>query len=371
MKKLLCLLAVSTMVLPTFAKTPNPLCNGVEDSEFSQGDGGKSSPYLICNESQYRRLINESELFSKHFELGRDINFANNVVPPIGNYNEPFTGGFDGAHHTLSNIKLGDELPYSYLGLFARLDNARVKNLLIDHIDNLQSDNWAGNWRGAIAGLASSSHLINIHITHATLYAPDYAGGVVGEAENTHFFNVSFSGKLQMHFGSNAVGGIVGSAEKSSLQHVYSDIKMDNSSNNPWGTSQIGGLVGRLIDSSLSDATALGRIQLIRPANGPRLFGGLVGYVTSSRVVRALAAVDMNTIKAEYMGGALGLVANSRIDNVYFDKTVAGFDFDAAGFGFDTDSLQVAKFWQVRGFSDNHWLLNDGQYPTLKKGDER
>lgn len=366
MKTVLTLLAAATFSVPLYAASPNPLCNGVIESEFTQGDGSNASPYLICNENQYRRLINESELWSKYFELGQDIDFNHSRVNPIANFDMPFTGSFDGANHTLSSITLGGDEPTSDLGLFARLKYATITNLNIDNIDNLSTSNWAGLNRGALAGSAEYAKVTNVHVTHASLYAPDHAGGFVGEVKFSNFFNISFAGKLRMHFGSDAVGGLVGLARDSSFQQVVSDAEMDNPDINPTGTSLIGGLIGSLLDSSVSDGIALGRISLVRKIRGPQFFGGLMGGCVRSRVVRTLAAVDMHSLKLSPMGGAIAYDYQCTTDNIYFDKDIAGIDFSATGLGYDTATLKTASFWKDRNFPENYWKIIDGQYPLLK-----
>lgn len=362
MKKISITLLATCLIWPAFAKLPSPLCEGVNGPEFTEGDGSTAHPYLLCNPAQMTKLAEESDLWSKSFDMGRDISFKDLAFKPISTWSHAYSGHFNGQGYTLSDIVLDDWRISPSLSVFPRINHADIRNL---NIDNFKITDWSGT-SGTLAGTSFYSNIINVHATHIDSKAPDRSGGLIGHALHSTLFNVSVSGKLTMHFGTDASGGVIGLAENTTLRHVSASVWMENGSNDPFGTSDVGGIVGWLRDSDLSDAIAIGKISFVGFGEGPRFFGGICGSVTGSRVVRAVAVVDMNTVKAEHMGGALGAVSRSTIDNVYFDKEVTGFDFDAAGSGFNTDILKTAEFWHDRGFSESNWVINEGQYPALK-----
>lgn len=366
MKKLLCLLAASSMMLPTFAKSPNPLCNGIEDSEFSIGDGSREAPFLLCNTAQFQHIANDESLWRKDYELGQDLSFKEVPFKPIGKYDIGYQGHFNGHGYTMSNITINDPTISSHLGVFARIDYAEIKNL---NINNFHITDWPYKSSGALAGEAHYSQVVNVHARNIKSKAPDDSGGLVGKAIYSHLFNVSASGYLETHFGSGYVGGLVGNTRGSSIQLAYTNIFIENLSRDPYGTKFIGGLVGYLRESKVTDAYALGKITLVNQPHSnhfSRYFGGITGAIYQSQLIRTFAAVNMENLVIPSMGGAVGELFSSTVDNVYFDKEVAGISFSSAGDGLTTEKMKTSAHWLSKGFSTKYWLIKEGVYPTLK-----
>lgn len=72
-------------------------------SKFSAGDGTKNNPYIIDNNSDFKKLCSSSEYWtsSHHYKLNRDLNLSSENPSQILN----FEGTFDGNGHTISNLK--------------------------------------------------------------------------------------------------------------------------------------------------------------------------------------------------------------------------------------------------------------------------
>lgn len=362
MKKWIWLSLCVLLPFAIFGKTSSPTCLGLNDDRFPEGDGSSLSPYLICNESQFRRLSDESELLDKHFKLGSDIRFTNSLYK-IGTHSYPYTGHFDGNHYTLSAIKIvrkGDEL-ISNMGLFASIQNAQISNLMINDL-NIPD---AGIYVGGLAGSSINSVIFNVHIKNITMNAPDYSGGLIGEANNSTLFNCSTQGKLNNHFGTDGSGGLIGIAFRTSIKHSFSKIIINNKSENPFGVSAIGGLVGDMIFGEMEDVYAIGSIEYTSRRDGPKGVGGLIGYASSTKVDKAYAAVRLN-ITAVHKGGAIGFKGVSLLNNVYWDYEVAGIHFGDGGEPLDTTTMQTPDFWLNQAFDPSQWILVKGQYPTLR-----
>lgn len=78
-------------------------------SKYSGGTGEPNDPYLINTAEQMNEIglsVNWDD-WDKHFKLMADINLADYTGTEfniIGNYDNPFTGVFDGNDHTISNF---------------------------------------------------------------------------------------------------------------------------------------------------------------------------------------------------------------------------------------------------------------------------
>lgn len=119
--------------------------DGTSATGFRFGDGTSASPYLITNAKQLSYLaeqVNNGESYDgKYFELISDIDLNNLEWTPIGDYQNPFAGVFNGAGHTIANAKISlpTSLPTSVTsyGIFGSIGNGTNKTT----IKNLQLDN--------------------------------------------------------------------------------------------------------------------------------------------------------------------------------------------------------------------------------------
>ncbi|NIQ99301.1 MAG: hypothetical protein GTN78_03760, partial [Gemmatimonadales bacterium] len=72
---------------------------------YGGGSGTRSDPYLISSSEDLVTLSRHPQDFGSHFRLVRDIDLkeVQTCLSPIGTLMVPFTGRFDGNHHTLEN----------------------------------------------------------------------------------------------------------------------------------------------------------------------------------------------------------------------------------------------------------------------------
>lgn len=343
------------------AKTPDMICESSVDSTFPKGDGSDTSPYVICNEKQFNRLNSEDALLDKDFKLGSNISFTKDTHK-IGTYAKPFTGEFDGAHYTLSSLNIikKEGGGISNMGLFSHIKNARICNLYLDGITIPDG----GNNVGTLAGYSTHSMILNVHVRHIDMFAPDHSGGLIGQAEYSTLFNCSAQGILKNHFGTNGSGGLLGIGYYTDVKHSFSDVVINNDSANPWGVSEIGGLIGFIYFGEVSDVYAAGAIDYRSTRGGPKLVGGLIGNAARSKIDRAYAAVKLN-ITAIYKGGAIGYGASSTNNNVYWDAELASIQFSDGGEPLDTLTMQTPDFWLNQAFDPTQWIFVKGEYPKL------
>ena len=322
MKTRLLLIVLCTAIAhQVLAKAPNPLCKGVSGPDFTEGDGSKQNPYLVCSKAQFIRLYDDAELRRKHFKLGQDIDFHNEEVYPSG----VFSGSFDGRDYTLSSItiKTREDNSNKHLGLFSVLQRADIHHLMINKLTMANWPLWNG---GSLAGESSYSKINSVHVKSLNAFAPDYTGGLIGKALATTLYNVSVEGKMQLHFGSDSVGGIIGHCAHCNIELTSSNIVIDTLDNNQSGISAIGGICGSLDYSRLKDVYTKGSIHLVRDLDfGPNKVGGLIGSSYQSEIVNAYAAVKLDLL-VRAMGGAIGSDYGSLADNLFYDKDVAEYE---------------------------------------------
>ena len=90
---------------------------------------------------------------------------------------------FDGAGHTIKNLKITETYPDSHYGLIGHLYSSGViKNLTIDSAQILLPQEKGENSRGAVlVGIARSGNIVNCHVKNATVSAYQKVGGLVGQ----------------------------------------------------------------------------------------------------------------------------------------------------------------------------------------------
>ena len=109
-----------------------------------KGSGAEDDPYIIENESQLFALASNQLPVNgkKYYQLGNDIEITADNWTPIGNYNRPFNGVFDGAGHVVTGLKSAGTA-YDYIGLFG-YNVGTIKNLTVSGEITKGSNNYAG-----------------------------------------------------------------------------------------------------------------------------------------------------------------------------------------------------------------------------------
>ena len=160
-----------------------------------------------------------------------DENGEPKCFDPIGSYrfDESFKGVLDGQNHTIKNMNqntwaLNNGYYYNDcgMGLFGALEEATIKNLIIDEA----SISGESALCGIVAAVAHNSTFENITVTNSQCADYQYyAGGIVGwvSGDNNNFIqcNVDASTVVGGQWGdfSNSNGGVIGGA--SSTAKIY------------------------------------------------------------------------------------------------------------------------------------------------------
>ena len=202
---------------------------------------------------------------------------------PIGDVTRgTFTGRFDGVGHTITGLTIKpptDTTGEISRGMFAYIDHALVENV------SLKGASVSGlRAVGGIVGSADWSTIRNVsfsgevHGGGTGLY-DNCAGGIVGELKNqSRIENAYNEGTIE---GAGAVGGIVGYVfNNSTVQNVRNAGKV-------LGNRQLGGIAGSVEWSSVRNAVQTGTVEQ-RSGQGDPTVGGVVGLLHDDTVSHAV-----------------------------------------------------------------------------------
>ena len=272
--------------------------------------------------------------------LTADIDLTGKVWTPIGtDYDNSYTGTFDGGGHTITGLTFttNDE----YAGLFGWLNRAgTVKNVVME----------------------------GVQITSHQIYGGSI-GGVVGNSWGT-IENCSVSGSVS---GTVYVGGVVGAQIGGSITGCSSSATVK-------GTVDVGGVAGQTNSSAtLTACYATGNVIIEMAPNKNIAGGGLVGMNAGSSLLACYATGNVTSTGSStgyvHIGGFLG-------DN-YITLTACYWKNNhEQGIGYNRESTGATKVdgsvvtWQKAVDAMNTALQNagsewryelNGALPTLRK----
>ena len=321
-------------------------------------DGGGESGaaedlgYSIQNDGSYtvynaNGLMNVAELVNGgktdiNITLDKNIDLTGKVWTPIGtDYDNSYTGTFDGGGHTITGLTVttNDE----YAGLFGYLGNfgkfGTVKNVVMDGIQ------------------ITCNHRLG------------YAGGVAGYSRGT-IENCSVSGNVS---GTVSVGGVVGAQRDGSITGCSSSATVK-------GTLNVGGVAGQTIfGATLTACYATGNVIIEIDRTQNISGGGLVGFNDGISLLSCYATGNVTSTGSStgyvHIGGFLG-------DNYITVTACYWKNNHEQGIGYNRESTRATKVdgsvvtWQKAVDAMNTALQNAGSewryelkgaLPTLRK----
>lgn len=318
------------------------------------GESGEAEDlgYSIQNDDSYtvynaNGLMNVAELVNGgktdiNITLDKNIDLTGKVWTPIGtDYDNAYTGTFDGGGHTITGLTITTNDQYA--GLFGYLGNfgkfGTVKNVVMDGIQ------------------ITCNHRLG------------YAGGVAGYSRGT-IENCSVSGSVSSTV---SVGGVVGAQWEGSITGCSSSTTVK-------GTVYVGGVVGQTNGGgTLTACYATGNVIIeIAPVNNIS-GGGLVGFNGGNSVRACYATGNVTSTGSStgyvHIGGFLG-------DNYTYLTACYWKNNHEQGIGNNTKSTKATKVdgtdvtWQKAVDAMNRALQNvgskwrykfNGALPTLRK----
>lgn len=300
------------------------------------GSGTEEDPFQVGSEASFQRLSAAQGEWDKHFVLTADLDLEGASLTPIGTWESPFTGVFNGNGRVIRNavIDLPEE---SHLGLFRYVGGGgRICDIGVEGV--------------FIAGYEAIGGLVGINQgTISRCYATGHVegnqviGGLVGwnSGTITACYSTAFIGGT--HYDA---GGLAG-ANDGAISNSFA-------AGTVHGNDGVGGLIGTNW-ATITNCYANGDVS------GETTIGGLAGR-NSGRIANC------------YASGAVGESAGGGLVGHGFAGTTASFwDIDASersgsagGKGLTGEQMRTAHIFQNAGWAGNGWVMADGQdYPRL------
>lgn len=281
------------------------------------------------------------ETLNRKYILMNDIEFTeenNKLFTPIGNYENRFTGVFDGNGHRISGINLnvetadvGIESHIACGGLFGAVYGAEIRNLCVGNITiTVTSLEPLGTSIGMV-GLTGFSKIencssIGINVkSDGNLYA--YVGGIAGVADSSttiencsgSYIAVKAEGDIYA-----IVGGIIGqNSYLSTTKNCYStgDILIISKGDL---FADVGGIVSQTRWAAIENCYSTGSILIKSGGDLGTDVGGIVGVAEQTTIencysTRSFSSLKNGIVEHLYAGGIVGFVNDSAtVSNCYF-----------------------------------------------------
>lgn len=237
----------------------------------------------ISSVEQFIEVTSNSSYLGSTIILKNDLDFGNKTISPIGE-NKFFTGSFRGNGFKIKNLTISPSNIYddNYLGLFAKIDGAKISGLVLDNVkliyENQNQNSPISTKLGLICGYGKNAEISNCAVLDTC---------IVG-SKNTNS-SISF-------------GGIAGELDNSKISLSFSNLKSNIiEENNNKSTHFVGGLVGYLNNSYVTSCYSTSEISfdVNSTINSNIYIGGLAGYslfnTTNSSITNSYFAGKINS----------------------------------------------------------------------------
>ena len=263
----------------------------------------KLTSYMVTTSEQLIAWAEEVRKGNRSLDctLAADITLTEPWTPVGTDYQNPYTGTFDGNNHTIRGLTVTGSNEYA--GLFGYIGSG---------------------------GTVKNVKLVNVQITSDHQYG--YAGGVAGYSRG-NIENCSVSGSVSGNSSSNGtsncVGGVVG-------QQYGGTITECSSSAIVKGANEVGGVAGQTANATLTACYATGDVTAERDPQNNTYAGGVVGYNGASTLTACYATGNVTGTGTGtgsiYVGGVTGDNASGTLTACYHAKgTVSGPDGATGG----------------------------------------
>ena len=293
------------------------------NSEISNGGNGneQESGYMpIYSVEDLKAIVTGDDTVKYRLMVDLDMNYEE--WTPIGTWNSPFAGTFDGNGHSISFFKI--TAPAESVGLFAHntgvIENLGVEDFYIEvnhndvilYVGGLSATNY-GTIRNCYAtGTVKASS--NGSVTAGNLVGAMYYGGTMDSCYTTGEVYATCSQTGEGSQGCYA-GGLLGSSGISSVTSCHATGEVRASSNASDTQIYAGGLLGYSASTSLTECYATGDLTVTTEyTSGNCYTGGLVGDCQYLDITNCYATGDVNVNAKQYRSYAGGLIGHFYAD---------------------------------------------------------
>ena len=245
---------------------------------------------------------------------------------PIGTYDQPFKGIFDGNGKTITGLYISRS-EQSHVGLFGCTIGGTIKNLTLQNV-SIEGNTCVGGVTGSVYdnGIVQGCSLSGI------IYGKGYTGSVVGFIFGSTVENCYSSGSM-ISTGTYA-GGVVGRNNFGTVKNCYSTASVI-------GTVCVGGVVGTVSEGSVQNCAALNVT-----VTGANYVGRVVGIADSDPILSGNIAFSGMTVTEN--GSAKSLAEGA--DQVDGESKTAA-------------EIKAAGFFESLFGNDTAWIYEEGKLP--------
>ncbi|MEL7567027.1 MAG: LamG-like jellyroll fold domain-containing protein, partial [Dehalobacterium sp.] len=299
-----------------------------------EGSGTEQNPYKISAAVELISVRDAvySQYLGAYFVQTADIDLSGvENWEPIGTYDNPFTGNFDGKGHTILNIAINRP---------------------------------SSNEQGLFGFISGGGKLKDLHIEGAHVTGGVNVGilaGIIAEANGTTgngtIENCSTSGTVN---GTARIGGLIGSVQNGGAIVTGSFSMAAVTATGTSYSGSAGGLAGFLISGgTIQDSYATGTVH-------GYYAGGLVGDMndSGSTIERSYAAGAVTG--SNKSGGLVGNKGTGSVNDSFFDSVATGQSGSAGGTAKNTDKMQQQSTFTNWDFSSIWNISEDATYPFLR-----
>jgi hypothetical protein len=323
---------------------------------FANGSGTQTDPYQIATFADLNGLSLDSSVWDCSFVQTADIDATESIALNNGSGFSPIGIGVTSSFHGSYDGK-----EFTISNLYINRPNTdyislfgRIESAVILNVRVINNDITGGQRVGGIVGHAHYSTVIdNCFATGNILgVGTDYAGGLVGSVVDS---SISNSSAISYVVGYNHVGGLVGY----SSGPIYNCYATGQAS----GIVKVGGLIGISYHSTINNSYATGS------AFGSSSVGGLAGNLYNSSASNCYSTGHVAASTTSYIGGLVGEGFMGTVANSYWNNETSGQTQSSGGIGKTTQEMKDISTYLDAGWDLNStWLVNshvNSGYPFL------
>jgi hypothetical protein len=288
---------------------------------FAGGAGTEANPYLVATANH---LNNVRYHLAAHFKQTADIDLSapynqSEGWVPIGIWDTPFTGTYDGNNKTITGLRINRESS-AHAGLFGAAKGATFRDLTLANVEIL-GQYGVGGLVGVVAPQSSiPTQVDNVHVTDGSVRGTSRVGGLVGTLSGSNILRSSAG--CSVTGVEQCLGGLVGQVDSPatiSECHATGNVSVSGT-----GLGQsVGGLAGNVPGScTVFMSYASGKVT------GKDEAGGLVGC-SAGQISCCFASGAVEGAGA--VGGLVGNNYGGQISFCYAGGTVTATGYAIGG----------------------------------------
>jgi hypothetical protein len=356
----------------SLASTFNLSFSTVDFVLFSGGEGTQADPYRIGNADDLA-LINSH--LDAHFVQIANINLTGaggeTGWVPIGNSEFPFTGVYDGANFSITNLEIRNEVAdlINYQGLFGVVEGAEIKNMTVS-ATNRGVTGTLGT--GILIGQLRSGTVTRC-TTSGCVSGDTRTGGLIGDMESGTVHQCSSSATVAPE--RSRAGGLIGIVSDPNREGATVTTALITESFATGavssGSARVGGLIGSMNpDATVRDCYATGSV--LAQNRGAAIIGWLAGNISNSYGTGNVTITDARE-RNDFPGFAIGeLRTSGEFANIFYDAGLSlnydgGDNVNTSGTAIDISNINCSNpTATLPGFSfGSIWNCQSGAWPRL------